>query len=645
MSDPAAEITEDLPPIDADAYDIYPAREPELLTHRHDAADGPEPDPEAAERINALVASSGLEDGGPDDPDGPGGSASGAGSPPPKGRRGKVRKLIYAFLGIFVVLPLLGFAVSYFFVDVPSPHDVASAQAKTVTYYYADGSEMGRDTHDGNRVMLSPDQIPEQVKHAVYAAEDHTFETNTGFDITGSARAGRDQLSGGVGGGSTITQQYIKQATEAEDRTLTTKAFEIVKAAKMSRQHSKEEIITAYLNTIYFGRGAYGVGAAAQAYFDKDIEDLEVNEAAFLAGVIQSPGRADDAEYGERRFNYVMDQMTAHNWLAEADRAEAEPPKLANPDDKAKGFNGPARHIKERVDAELSRLGYEPEHVRTGGYKIHTTIDKRAQDLAVKSVNEVMEGEPDELKEGLVAVDPETGAVRAYYGGPYDAEDQTDWANRPRNPGSSIKPFDFVALLKEGKGAGTTYDGSNAVTFPDRTQPVHNAESDSCGPQCTVATAMERSVNTVFYGMVANDLSPEQVAEAAFEAGIPENRGDNPSFGENLTNNISIGGDDVRITVREMASAYATFANDGVRTDSHMVDKVTTPEDEVVYQARSEGEPAFDSDEDKAKQIAGNVTEVLQPVLPYSNLTCAAGRDCAGKTGTHQSTNQEGENA
>lgn len=559
-----------------------------------------------------------------------------------------IRRGLYAFVGLFMVLPAIAFAITYFLVEVPSPEEVAADQAKVVTYYYADGkTEMGRDIppDGGNRQILKSEDVTAVVRHAVYAAEDATFETNAGFDITGIMRAVWNQATGGVGGGSTISQQYIKVATENDEYSVTRKWTELVKAFKMNNEQSKDEIITAYLNTIYFGRGAYGIQTAAQAYYGKDAKDLDASEAALLAGMIQQPGRSENPEVRQQRWSYVMDQMVANGWLRQQDRATAKVPELI-PVDQAKPetITGPDAYIKYRIKAELEAKGYPEEKVQSNGYKIYTTIDPRAQDLAKKAVNTVMEGEPEKLREALVAVDPKTGAVRAYYGGPNKpGVDEYDWGNAQRNPGSSYKPFDLVALLQRGKGLGEVYDGSSPRKFGNTV--VRNSEGGQC-PRCTVAEAMERSVNTVFYDIVVNEVGPQSVAEAAMQAGIPE-KGPSRETMPSPDGNISIGGGTTEVTPTQMAGAYATFASGGIRHETHFVAKLTTADGEVLFdetgEAATQGEPAFSDDPEKSKQIAGNVTESLKPVLTHSDLECADDRDCAGKTGTHQYEAPNGE--
>ncbi|GAB2763825.1 transglycosylase domain-containing protein [Amycolatopsis magusensis] len=556
-----------------------------------------------------------------------------------KRRRWKrVRRAVYVLVGLFVVAPAAAFTVLYFTVDVPTPAEVAAKQDKVVTYLFADETELGKDIpQGGNREMLEPGDIPQNVRRAIYATEDSTFETNSGFDITGIMRAVYNQVTGGVGGGSTISQQYVKKATENEEGTLTRKATELVKSFKMNKQYNKDEIITAYLNTIYFGRGSYGIQTAAQSFFGKSAKDMTTSEAALLAGLIQQPGRSENRAVAEERWRVAMDRIVENNWMTPAERAQATFPEIRPLEEVRKqSIAGPNLLLKNRIVDELESKGITEDKIQSGGYKIYTTIDPKGQDLAIKTVNEVMEGQPQDLREALVAIDPKTGGVLAYYGGPNTKEDQRDWANTARPPGSSFKPFDLVALLKTGKGLGETYDGTSPRKIQNAT--VRNSEGVDCSAQCSVAEAMEKSVNTVFYDFVARQTGVEEVVDAAHQAGVKAPL-------EDADNNLSIGGGrGAEVTPAEMAAAYATFAADGMQRDAHFVSKVLNSRDEVVYEAEVAEKPAFaEDDPDKSKQIAGNVTKSLVPVLPYSKLACGGGYDCAGKTGTHQYTPKAGE--
>lgn len=557
---------------------------------------------------------------------------------PRRTKRGGWKHKLTVLVIVFLVFPALAFGLMYLLASPPSPQEAAAELPQTVTYKYSDGSVMGKDASGGNRVSLKPSQIPNRVKHAVYAAEDATFETNKGFDLSGIMRG----LTG-RGGGSTITQQYIKQATGQNQRSgigaYVRKATEIVKAYKLTNQMPKSQIITAYLNTIYFGRGAYGIEAAAQAYFNEHTNQLTSSQAAFLAGVIQAPGRGDDESYTKGRWSYVLDQMVQHHWLSKGDRQKAQYPQRIKPGTlKIKGFNGPETYIKDRVSDELQQLGYSPDDVRAGGYTITTTIDPTAQQAAEDAANETMDGQPKNLHDALVAVDPNTGGIRAYYGGKYDKSNGIDWANTPRPPGSSIKPFDFVGLLKLGMGPYEVFDGSSPRTFGNMKKPVHNSDGEQC-PQCTVMEAMKKSVNTVFFDMVFNRVHPKGVVDAAREAGVSSKSPLNAHQA-----GIAIGGGDgTAVRPRDMAAGYASFASQGMRHTSHFVDKIVAPNGKVVYANKNNGVPAFDKDPDKSKQIAGNVTMTLKDVISYSRLSCPPGIDCYGKTGTHQYTPKPGE--
>ncbi|MGW4521240.1 transglycosylase domain-containing protein [Amycolatopsis sp. NPDC004378] len=567
----------------------------------------------------------------------------------------RVRRIAYVAAGLFFLVPAAAFLITYFAVDVPSPETVAQAQGQAVTYLYSDGTEMGKDVPTGgNRQILAASQIPDVVKKAVIATEDASFETNSGFDVGGILRAAYNQVTGGSGGGSTISQQYIKNASGDDDPTLTRKWVELAKSFKMNQTYEKADIITAYLNIIYFGRGAYGIQAAAQAYFGKDVGQLGYSESALLAGLIQQPGRSENTAVATSRWTTALDRMLKNGYLTPAQRAAAKfPTPIPLRESKQAGALNP--FIKKQVKAELAAQGIDEKQYYSGGFQVFTTIDPQAQQSAEKAVSEEMAGQTDSrILDALVAVDPKTGGVLAYYGGDAivkgpNGEDLAgrDWADEAHNPGSSMKPFDLAAFLKLGRGLDARFDGTSPRTFPGVELPVRNAgDSSSCSQQCTVAEAMQRSTNTVFYDMVLNVTKPSGVAEAAQEAGIrtKDNGGRSALFTGD--NNISIGGGGTQVTPADMASAYATFAANGRQRDRHFVQKVTNANGETAYQAKDQSTDAFaDNDPGKSAQIAGNVTAALAPVIQFSRLSCPAGHECAGKTGTQQHTPQNDEPA
>ncbi|MFC7618368.1 transglycosylase domain-containing protein [Actinokineospora soli] len=594
--------------------------EPALLTHR-------EPDDEAA------FYESGYDDDYDDGPATPGDAKL--------ARRKKIwrriRRTAYVGTALGIITPIIAFFITYQLVEVKDPASVAAEQNKVVTFLYADEkTEMTKVAEDGgNRIMLKHDEIPEHVRKAVYAAEDTTFESNAGFDLSGIARAVWNQVQGKAGGGSTITQQYIKISSGDDDQTLQRKWVEIVKAYKMSETYDKDEIVTAYLNTIYFGRGAYGVAAAAKAFFNTDISKITKSQAALLAGMIQAPGRANNEEYQQKRWGYVTKRMIELGWLTEAEKGEFPTPVKG--EDTKTSLSGPRKGLPALAFEELEGKGYTEQEIKAKGYTVVMTIDPRAQQIAEKSVAEVMKGQPKNLHPALVAIDPQSGAVRAYYGGERGWE--FDFAAALQQPGSSFKPFDLVALLKKGEGLGKMYD-STPKAFGEDGKFVRNASRPRCGTQCTVAEAMKESLNVVFSDMVYNDVKPTGVADAAKQAGIRT-----PIKDRSI--NIAIGGGDTLVSTLDMASSYATFAANGTYRAPHLVSKVLDSNGEIVYDAANHPDnldkQAFDQDRDTNAKIARNVTESLLPIPDYSGIECAEQRLCAGKTGTHQYVNAQGE--
>ncbi|RZS37687.1 membrane peptidoglycan carboxypeptidase [Herbihabitans rhizosphaerae] len=634
---PSEAPTEYLPP--ATGAGGYRA-EPALLTHR-------EPDGYDDYDEDAV-----YDDDGPDSP---------LTAEEEKRRRRKkiwrrVRRTMYVLMFLGIVGPIVAFFIAYQMVEIETPEALASQQMQSVTLKYNDGtSDLTRiDPEGGKRTLVKLNQVPTHVQNAVLAAEDSTFWENPGFDFTGILGAAWNQVTGGTGGGSTITQQYIKKATENEDKTFTRKALEVVKAYKMNNQWTKQDTLQAYLNTIYFGRGAYGIEAAAQAYFKKPVGQLTVAEGAFIAGIIQLPNKWSNDQYTDRRWKYVMDQMVANGKLNQADRAAAQKP-VPVPQQKVQSAQlGPREYIKDQVQKELESTETTNgrslwDEVQKRGLIVHTSIDKQGQDIAEKTVREAMADQPKNLIPALVAIDPKTGEVRAYYGGEGSG---LDWAGHDRalqEPGSSFKPFDLVALLRKDKGLGESYDGSSPRKFGAAT--VTNSGGKDCNNPCTVARAMEESVNTVFFDIALNIVGTPAVAKAAHDSGIPTTIGNAKTLvndkGGAPDGNISIGGGNTRVRTIDMAAAYATFADDGMRHTPHFVTKVTYPDGSLYHETSKAPQRAYDQDEEKNKKIARNVTESLIKVIPYSKLNCG-GRPCAGKTGTHEfygSDNKSEENS
>ncbi|WP_245786262.1 transglycosylase domain-containing protein [Lentzea albida] len=625
---PGEERTTQMPPVNRPTQ-----REPELITHR-------EPEDEF------LMAGAGDDDDDYEYDDEPELTEDEERRLRKKKIWKRVRIGAFVAIGLMILGPVIAVAVAYPLVDWPRPDEIAAKQDKTITLLYSDGSEMGKITSPGeNRTMLTYEELPDTVKNAVMAAEDANFFENPGFDAKAIVRAVWIQATGGSSGGSGLTQQYIKKATNNEAPTLTRKFTELVKAYKMSNESDHPTILTAYMNTVYFGRGANGMKAAAQVYYDKEMKDLTPSEAAFIAGMIQIPSWSEDEEHAKKRWEFVMGQMLQKGWISQADYdARKYPTPLPFEQTQPASLDGPLARVSQQVQNEIDSelIGLTMERAQKEGVTVTTTIDPKMQQAAVDAVNSVMEGQDPELRTSLSAIEPQSGAVKAYYPGK-DGLKGIDYAKGTiQEAGSSFKPFDLVAALKAGKGIGDTYD---ATPRKIAGVEVRNAGTTTCGKQCTIRQAMKESLNTVFYDMVAGPegTGTKAVADAAHAAGIPktvrvggqEKQTLVGEGGNAPTAGIAIGADSAQVRPFDMASAYATFAARGIYRQPFFVTKIVGPTGDVLYQHVDQPVPAFDPVETKSRDIADNVTETLKPI-PSGPIACAGGRPCAGKTGTHE---------
>ncbi|ALC07026.1 Penicillin-binding protein 1A [Corynebacterium deserti GIMN1.010] len=546
------------------------------------------------------------------------------------------RNVILSVIAAVILIPALVFMGAYIVVDVPEPEELVAPQVSQI--YAADGeTELARIVPpEGNRQMVAIDQVPDTVSNAVLAAEDREFYTNPGFSITGYARAALGVITGNpsAGGGSTITQQYVKKAVVGDERSLIRKAKELVYSAKMANEWSKDEVLEAYLNTVYFGRNAYGVQAAANAFFGKPVEELNASEGAVLAASIQRPSELDpwtNPSEAESRWSYVMDGMVDIGAITPEERAAATYPETTDPANnraytEATGTNG---LIKNQVMAELSELGITEEDVQNRGLQVTTTIDANAQEGAVEAVNAQMEALTDNNRAAVVSIDPSNGAVRAYYGG----EDATGWdyANAPIQTGSTFKIFGLAAALQQGIPLSQQYS-SAPVTTGNVT--IGNVNNSGCGT-CSIKQALLHSYNTSFIRLQQDlEHGSQDTADMAHALGIAESL---PSIPATLTENgetpyegIILGQYESRPL--DMASAMATIANVGVWHRPHFVSKVETLSGEVLYEFEDgEGERRV------SEKVALNLLDAMGPIAAYSNGNALAdGQVSASKTGTTQ---------
>ncbi|HET8766811.1 MAG TPA: transglycosylase domain-containing protein, partial [Pedococcus sp.] len=438
-----------------------------------------------------------------------------------RGGRGKVwakRLGLVALAG--VLLGVIAFFVAYAMVKVPQPNELADRQASII--YFADGKTELDRISEINREDVQLSQVPKPVQEAHLSAEDRDFYSNSGISPTGILRGAWATLRGGeVQSGSTITQQYVKNYFLTQDQTLSRKGKEIIISIKIAKQESKDTILQNYLNTIYYGRGAYGIQTASKAYFGKDVSKLTVSEGALLASVVKGPTYFDPGlgekqkANAEARWNYVMDGMVTKGWITQAERDKAQfPTKSLVKYEPAKSKSGPNGFITALVKNELkAKLKITDEDIDRGGYRIVTTIDARAQKAAVDAVNKRMpQGKGNStLRVGLTAIKPGDGAVVAMYGGADYRKEQFNTAtDATMQAGSTYKVFALLAGLSQDKpiSTKTRFPGYSPQYFPEfadknsakaseRAGRVTNFSGEQYG-NIDLRTATAHSVNTVY---------------------------------------------------------------------------------------------------------------------------------------------------
>jgi membrane peptidoglycan carboxypeptidase len=522
------------------------------------------------------------------------------------------------------------FAFAYFTVSVPDPNAFVNSQSTIIQY--SNGEEIGRIGSE-NRQIVPLAQIPMNVRHAVLAAEDRSFYSNRAFSITGIARAVINNLRGGsLQGGSTITQQYAKTAFLSPERTIQRKIKELVIAIKLENQLSKDQIFESYLNTIYFGRGSYGVQTAAQQYFNRNVDQLTNAQAIVISCILRSPGFYDPSyskENEERltnRFNYVVKGMIEAEWLTEEEAAKLKFPVIA-PRVTSGSLSGPKGHIIEAVSKELKGLGFTEEQLLVGGLVIKTTLDQKAQTAAVDAINKLTPAKvPENLHIALVAIRPGTGEVVAMYGGAdYLKRQLNDATQAIALAGSTFKSFALVAALEAGIPLTSMWNGDSPQTFDDLGKPyeVGNYGNEGWG-QVDLLFATKHSINTV-YVPLGQKAGLDNVVSAARRAGIPETVAMMP------TPSVALGPASPHVI--DVANAYATFAAQGIKSKPYLVTSVMGANKGVLYEGRAQTEEVF------TKEVMADLTYALKSVVNGGTgaAALALGRPAAGKTGTSQS--------
>ena len=539
-----------------------------------------------------------------------------------------IRGAIFTIGGGFVI-GALAFGLAYFTVKIPDPNAFVNSQSTIIQY--ADGSEYGRIGSE-NRTIIKLANIPINLRHAVLAAEDKNYYSESAVSPTAILRAVYHNITGGsLQGGSTITQQYAKTAFLTQSRTITRKIKELVIATKLESQQSKDQIFESYLNTIYFGRGSYGVSTAAQVYFNRNVNQLTIAQDAVIAAILNSPGYYDPQSVNglkrlKLRFSYVINEMVKAHWLTKSQAAKQKFPFI-EPRTLGGALGGPKGYVISWVQHELHNLGFTEEQIQVGGLVVKTTIDKRAQQAAVDAVaKRTPANAPANLRIALVAIRPGTGEITALYGGQDYLKQQLNNATQATaQAGSSFKPFALVAALEQGISLQSVWNGSSPAVFYDagaqKNYSVFNYGGEQF-PKVSLADATAHSVNTV-YVPLGIKVGPDKVIDVARRAGIPE------SVQMLATPSVTLGVSSPHVI--DVAAAYATFAAQGVYAKPFIVKEVLGANQGVLYESRIQANQVFAAD------VMADTTAALQGVTKFGTASGALanfGRPSAGKTGT-----------
>ncbi|MBO2445968.1 penicillin-binding protein [Actinomadura barringtoniae] len=537
---------------------------------------------------------------------------------------------------MFTILGLLGFgiaafAIAYLFTPVPSPQKSAVAQGPS--FYFADGKTLIGKTGT-NRTAVPLDQVPQGVRDAVIAAENRSFYQDPGVSVSGTARALWSTASGEqLQGGSTITQQMVRNyyGGIGTERSAARKLKEIMVSLKVGREKDKDWILEQYLNTIYFGRDAYGIQAAAKAYYGTDVSKLTPAQGAYLAAAIQQPTpfgdpTGDRRPAAEQRWHAVLNNMVRDGAVKQADVATMTfpMPKKQSITEVYKGQKGYMINVAKKELIE--RRGYTEDEINRGGLKITTTFDNDLMNAAKKAVTDnTPDGMSKKIRTGLVSIDPKTGQVLAFYGGRnYLTEAASSTFYDTAQVGSGFKPIALAAALDSGDVTlNSTFDGSSPQYFPGGYHPT-NDSNEQFG-MINLVTATEHSVNTAYVNL-AKEIGLGKITDMAEKMGYTK---------QQLTaNDANKGLSFVLGTVSahpvQQAGAYATFADDGTYHTPYTV-KAVTNGDGDTKKFTEDGHQAF------SPQTAHDATYAMSKVVEGGTGTGAQlsdGRDVAGKTGT-----------
>ncbi|AXE40001.1 Penicillin-binding protein 1A [Acidipropionibacterium virtanenii] len=550
-----------------------------------------------------------------------------------------VRRTLFSLLILVLVLAIaagVGAIIFYNRTSLPDPNK--DFQTNTSFIYFNDSKTKLGSLSVQNRQTVSYDQMPKSIKDAAISAENRTFWEDQGISVGGIVRAAWTIARGGeMQGGSTITQQYIKILYLSQDRTMQRKLKELVLAVKMGKQVPKQEILAGYLNTIYFGRGAYGIEAAAKSYFNVPASKLTIAQSAVLASVLNNPALFDPStgtKARERllnRYRYVLDGMLEAGNITQAQHDEYYRKLPTFPDvpinNRWAGTNG---YLLKMVQNELLDDGFTDSQINGGGLRVTTTFDAAAQKAAVatgqkyKKIAGANAGKngAKNLHPAIASVKVGTGEVLALYGGDDYIQNTRSWALQARPAASTFKTYAVVAGMRNGFSLKSALNGDTFTPRGDSV-PIRNEFSEQYGT-VSLQKATEDSINTAFVDMMTQiDNGPSAMVKAANDAGVPK------GSGWDLNNRMPLGV--AEVSPLDQATGYATIANQGKYVPSHVVAKVTDSSGKTLYTAKTTGKQTIQKD------IAHDTTYALENVVNEGTGSAVSnlGYPVAGKTGTN----------
>ncbi|MFG2286952.1 transglycosylase domain-containing protein [Streptomyces sp. NPDC048595] len=556
------------------------------------------------------------------------------------------KKILGTFLGV-CLLGILGFIGLYLYVDVPDEGN-RDAQLQSNVFKYADGKVMAR-VGQVNRESVPLERIPKDVQYTFVAAENKTFFDDSGVDLKGTARGILNTLMGrGKQGGSTITQQYVKNYYLSQEQTVSRKLQEIVISLKVDNKLGKDKILAGYINTSYYGRGAYGIQAAAQAYYGVDVEKLTVSQGAYLASLLQAPNQydwtlatKDGRKRVQERWAYTLDNMVEMHWLSKEERAKQrfQVPKRPKP---LPGLTGQTSYLVAEAKRELYAQGVDEKQFERGGWTVTLGIQKDKQKALEKAVQRKLTDDLNpksrkvdaDAQLGATSVDPKTGHIVAMYGGAGYPKHYTNNATRSDyQPASTFKPLILASAMENNAvtqdglpiNPNTIYDGRNRRPVVGGTIPFAppNEDEREYG-KISVQTATNNSVNAVFAQM-GQDAGLENVKKTAVSLGMD---------GSKMEARPAMTLGSMGASPLQMAGAYATLDNHGKKVTPTLVTKAVHPVDGVDTEQQLKdpiGEQVL------SRETADTITSVLAGVVNDGTATTAVKNTAyhaVGKTGT-----------